>query len=409
MNNVASWLAGIMTFIGSIFGYHAQAPVQSMVNQPVEQVVQSTSTAEMFHATTTQSTLEGMPTSTLKTYHDDLFGYEIQYPDTWTVRQENGGVSFYKNYKEDIENQADFSVDVTDFNKEKGSLKEWVLSEPYSFNSDFTAFAKDVSMQFKSEELDGNQALDIISKGCKENTFILRENLGLVFGLTYPGRNNKMSNPCLTSVEAESIGKSFIFKGPSLRKVGSNMYSFLTSEIGSASGVTQESIEKDFKNRLLNDFCETKDQIFFSISSESERASPYAMLDKKTQKYYQTNFSARMGDPNVSLEQTCPYYLTVSGVDSFSSTTVGKVSFTNLITGEEKEVFRTNKDESLFAGYGEYDVSYPSISLQDKNTLKIEVFKQYKSNEDLMTTAKDTNKEYPNPEKLREVLIKFRE
>jgi hypothetical protein len=46
MNTLTSFFAGILAFIGSVFGHHAQTPSQPVVQQPIEQVVEQSMTTE---------------------------------------------------------------------------------------------------------------------------------------------------------------------------------------------------------------------------------------------------------------------------------------------------------------------------------------------------------------------------
>jgi hypothetical protein len=406
MNTIASFFAGIMAFIGSLFGQPVQVPVQTTVNQPVEQIMGSA--PENTQVEATSSSVTASTSSKLKIYRSDLFGYEIQYPETWMLQQEEKGIFLYKNKESALE----FAVYVSNFDKNKKSLKEWFLSEPYPFNDGFTAFINDKSMEFKSGERDGNEILELISKGCKENTLVLRKDLGLVFEFVYYGRDGNMTNPCLTSAEAERIGESFVFKGPSLRNSETNEFiSLLTGELGLASGVTQEAIEKDFEEGISDNFYETKSKIFFYVPNEKGGCNSFYVLDKNAKRYYATNLSAC---PDVSLNETLPYYIKVPNLDYDIASTynassgiknIHVIHSINLENGKEKEILRLKDEESFIAHYSEYGGAYMSYKVKEKSFITINIYKKYTTLEEVNNLPK--RDWAPVHEKIREEVINY--
>ena len=108
MNTLTSFFAGIMAFISSIFGQHAQVPVQPVVNQPVEQItqiipVQGTNVSVATTAATITSLAVASSPETFSVFSKTLYDTDVsfKYPKGWNiVKTSNDSVAIYDGFGE---------------------------------------------------------------------------------------------------------------------------------------------------------------------------------------------------------------------------------------------------------------------------------------------------------------------
>ncbi len=185
MNTLTSFFAGIMAFISSIFGQHAQVPVQPVVNQPVEQVTQVINSQNtQIQASTSVATTSvfvqknNLKTEKLVTYRNGLFGYEIQYPEKWTVRYDKGTVYLDDPFQKDIKNEPStvLSISAHYFNVDYyRTLNDWTKGDGYMF------FGNQPGQSTGS--LNGKETRELIVDKCGKYIAVLHE--GVVFLFQY--------------------------------------------------------------------------------------------------------------------------------------------------------------------------------------------------------------------------------
>ncbi len=397
----------MMAFISGLFGHQINTPIQ-LVIPPLSPIIEASTTQEATvlstgivtrilseKETVRTSTEPPINTENLETYNDSLYGFNFKHPKK-VVKQEGGSefVSFVITNEQKERGYDAFSITLRNYS----SIESWYESAVRGYY--YVNFYK--SSTFEDTIISGLPSRKILEP---RNSFHENGASCYVTAILYKNRIFEICDT-LHNEMTKNIINSFNFNDQLVKtSIQNNLLDYISRDEGKASGKDRNAIFRDNSSwtQDIQNVYETKDKIYFGFLSEKDSCGTLHILDKVSQKYYGTQLTQC---PTVEMVDTLPYYIHIE-TNEFSTTT--KILYSlNLITGKKTEIFRTEKDENLFSGYyGNWDVPVPDIIINDKDTIRINVFKQYKNAEELNKTS---NSIYmvPRPEKIRDVLVKFR-
>jgi hypothetical protein len=113
MQTIATFFAGIMALFSSLLG-NTTTPEPPKVEPVVITSPTSTTSVVQEVASTTQPATQATTTQNLKTYRNELYGYEIQYPSKWEVTYDKGRIHIHDQSTKNQDNEPETILSITE-------------------------------------------------------------------------------------------------------------------------------------------------------------------------------------------------------------------------------------------------------------------------------------------------------